>query len=145
MARNRDTRTLDMFEIPQPACGIPGSMDYSIEVSALVSAALRESPLDRYQVAADMSRLSGREISKHMLDAWSAESRENHNMPFYLAPVLETALETHLFSNWLADKRGGRLLVGREALNAELGKQEKLKDEAARKIRELKRIMGELG
>ncbi len=142
MGRKHDSLTLDMFEIPQPAGGYPGSMHYGAEVAHLVSDALRGH--DRYQVAAKMSRLTGREVSKFMLDAWSAESRENHNMPFYLAPVLESALDTHIFSNWLADKRGGRLLVGREALNAELGKLEKLKDEAARKIRELKKIMGEM-
>lgn len=145
MARNRDTRTLDLFEIPQPAVSLPASMDYRREVAHLVGEVLKGADGDRYEIASRMSRLTGREMSKYMLDAWSSESRDAYNMPFHAAPVLEAACHTHELSNWLADKRGGRLLVGREALNAELGKLEKLKDEAARKIRELKKIMGETG
>ena len=144
MARTRDTHTLDLFEVPQPAAEMPASMDYRREVAHLVGEVLKQADGDRYEIASRMSRLIGREVSKYMLDAWSAESRDAYNMPFYAAPVLEAACHTHALSNWLADKRGGRLLVGREALNAELGKLEKMKDEAARKIRELKRLMGDL-
>lgn len=145
MARSRDTRTLDMFSIPQPAAPLPASMDYRREVSALVGQALKDADGDRYEIASRMSRLSGREVSKYMLDAWSSESRDAYNIPFYETPVLETACNTHIFSNWLADKRGGELLLGKETLNAELGKLERLKEDAARKIRELKKMMGEIG
>ncbi len=144
MRRGQDTHTLDLFEVPQPAAPLPSSMDYRGEVAALVAQMLKETDGDRYDVAARMARLSGQDVSKYMLDAWSSEAREAYNMPFYQAPVLETACESHLLSNWLAAKRGGRLLIGREALNAELGKLEHLKEEAARKIRELKKLMGAL-
>lgn len=139
----RDTKTRDMFEVPQPVAPLPSSMDYRQTVSAMVGAALKDADGDRYEIAARMSRLSGQEVSKYMLDAWSSEARDAYNMPFYQAPVLETACGTHLFSSWLATQRGGRLLIGREALNAELGKLEHLRDEAGRKIRELKKIMGD--
>lgn len=142
--RRGDDLTLDLFAVPQPAEPLPASMDYGREVAALVSEVLKNADSDRYEVAARMSRLTGKEVSKYMLDAWSSESRDAYNMPFYMAPVLEAACETHVFSNWLADKRGGRLLIGKEALTAELGKLERLKEEAARKIRELKKVMGEL-
>lgn len=140
----RDQHTADLFEVPQPAAPMPSSMDYRSEVAHLVSQALREAEGDRYDVAARMSRLTGHEVSKYMLDAWSSEAREAYNMPFYQAPVLETACGTYALSSWLADKRGGQLLVGKEALNAELGKLERLKEDASKKIRELKRLMGEL-
>lgn len=142
--RYQDTHTLDLFEVPQPAAQLPSSMDYGREVAHLVSEILKGADGDRFEVAARMSRLTGREVSKYMLDAWSSESRDAYNMPFYLAPVLEAACESHIFSNWLADKRGGRLLIGKETLTAELGKLERLKEEAARKIRELKKMMGEM-
>jgi len=139
-----DIRTLDLFEVPQPASSLPSSMDYRAEISGLVGIALKECDLDRYEVAAEMSKLSGQEVSKYMIDAWASESRDAYNMPFYQTAVLETACKTHLFTNWLADKRGGRLLIGKETLCAELGKLERLKEEAARKIRELKKVMGEM-
>lgn len=144
MARRRgDNDTLDMFMVPTPAAPLPASMDYGREVAHLVGTVLKDADGDRYEIAARMSRLMGREVSKYMLDAWSSESREAYNLPFYITPVLETACTTHLLSNWLADKRGGQLLIGREALNAELGKLEHLKEEATKKIRELKKMMGD--
>ncbi len=144
MTRRRDTLTRDLFEVPQPVTPLPSSMNYRLEVSGLVGLALKESDCDRFEVASRMSRLSGHEVSKYMLDAWSSEGRDAYNMPFYQAAVLEVACNTLLFSNWLADKRGGRLLIGKETLNAELGKLERLKEDAAKKIRELKKMMGEM-
>lgn len=138
----RDPLTNDMFAVPAPAAPLPSSMDYRQEVAGLVAAVLKGADGDRYEVAARMSRLSGREVSKYMLDAWSSESRDAYNLPFCAAPVFEAACHTHDLSNWLADKRGGRLLIGREALTAELGKLERLRDEASRHIKELKKVMG---
>ena len=39
--------------------------------------------------------------------------------------------------------RGCRVVVGKEALDAEIGKLERLRDEAARRIRQLKQAAGE--
>jgi hypothetical protein len=145
MSRSRrDPLTLDLFEVPQPPASLPASMDYRQAVAQLVGAVLKGADGDRYEIASRMSRLEGREVSKYMLDAWSSESRDAYNLPFYQVAVLEAACHTHVLSNWLADKRGGRLLVGRETLNAELGKLERLREEAARRIRELKKVMGEM-
>lgn len=142
--RVKDTQTLDLFEVPQPAEQLPASMDYGVLVAHMVSDVLRNADCDRHEVAARMSRLTGKEISKYMLDAWSSESRDAYNIPFYLVAVLETACSTHQFTNWLAGIRGGRLLIGREALNAELGRLEHARAQASQKIRDLKKVMGEL-
>lgn len=142
--RSHDTLTRDMFEVPRPAALLPASMDYGATVAHMVGQILKDSDGDRLDIASRMSRYSGKDVSKFMLDAWSSEARDTHNIPFYQVPVLEAACSTHLLTNWLADMRGGRLLIGRDALNAELGKLENIKDEAARKIRELKKLMGEV-
>ena len=146
MPKVSDLKTLDLFEIPQPSTPTPASMDYRAEVSAMVGIALKETDLDRHEVAMRMSRLlgDGAEVSKYMLDAWSSESRDAYNMPFYQAPILELVTDSLLFSNWLAVKRGGRLLIGKDTLCAELGKLERQKEQAAKKIRDLKKIMGEM-
>jgi len=144
MAKIKDSLTLDMFEVPQPADDIPGSMDYSQTVSGLVSRMLKDADGDRFDVAARMSRLADKEVTKHMLDAYASESRDNHNMPFYLVPVLESACSSYELTSWLADVRGGRLLVGRDVLHAQLGKMERMKESVARQIRDLKKHMGEM-
>lgn len=133
-----------MFQVPMPADPLPGSMDYRAEIAHLVGEALKSADGDRYAVAAAMSRLTGHDVSKYMLDAWSSEARDSYNMPFYQAPVLESACNTLILSSWLAEKRGGRLLVGKDALAAELAKLERAKEQAAKQIRELKRLMGDI-
>ena len=143
MRRITDLLTADLFEAPLPAPTGAASMHYSREVAHQVSALLAASGQSRYQVAARMSELAGREISKYMLDAYSAESREAYNLPLWEVPALEVACGGHGLTAWLAAKRGARLLVGRDALDAELGKLERLRDEASRKIKELKRILEE--
>lgn len=144
MRRVKDPLTIDMFDVPSPAPDLPGTMDYRAQVSHLVSEMLRSAPHDRYDIAAKMSRLTGKDVSKNMLDAYASDAREDHNLPFYLLPALETVCESHAMTAWLADVRGGRLLVGREALNAELGRLERQRDEAAKRIKQLKQLMGDV-
>ncbi|MFK5894249.1 MAG: hypothetical protein QM504_13590 [Pseudomonadota bacterium] len=120
------------------------SMDYALEVSMLVSLMLKSTDADRYHIAADMSRLSGHDISKNMLDAYASGSRDTHNMPFYLIPVLEKACHSHDLIKWFSKKRGAKVLFGRESLNAELGKMERMKLELAKNIRNMKKQMGEM-
>ena len=143
MRTRKDSLTVDMFEIPQPVGVIPGSMNYAGSVSELVALVLKDSGLDRYEIAARMSRLSGDDVSKNMLDAWSSPARVDHNTPLYPVPLLERVTESHLFTDYLARLRGGRVAYGRDALNAELGRLERQRDEAAKKARELKRLLGE--
>lgn len=140
MAR-RDDHTLDLF-IPTPVVSMPGAGNYAGQVSELVAEVLKATPLDRYEIASQMSRLSGDDISKHMLDAWGSPGRPDHNMPFYRAPLLEEVCQSHALTDWLVTLRGGRVAYGRDALNAELGRLERVRDEAARKARDLKRMLG---
>ena len=99
--------------------------------------------VDRHQVAAEMSRLTGREITKYMLDGYTSESREAYNLPYCLGPVLEAVTNSHRLTNWTAQIRGGRLLIGRETLTAELGRLEKLREDTQQRIRKLKAQMGD--
>ncbi|RPE81813.1 hypothetical protein [Vulcaniibacterium tengchongense] len=127
MARSRDVATGDLFAaIPRPVPALPGSMDFRTRVAVLVGAMLDDAraadpELDRYEVAARVSRLVGKEVSKHMLDAYTAESREAYNTPAWLMPALEHACRSHRYSEWLAEVRGGRLVLGAAALDAEIG------------------------
>ncbi len=144
MRRVHDPLTLDMFEVPVARAPLPGALDVGLAVRHLLSDLLKASPINRFAVAARMAELTGHEITKHQLDSWTAESREGWRFPLEYLPALEVACETHQVTSWLADLRGCKLLVGKEALDAEIGKLERLKEEAARKIRQLKQAMGEM-
>ncbi|MDN6860736.1 hypothetical protein QO207_29450 [Pseudomonas sp. CAN2814] len=146
MARRKDDRTLDIFEVPQPLRVLPGECNFSVQVSELVSDILNSAKsldLDRHEVASRMSRLSGDDVSKFMLDAWSSPARADHNLPLYRVALLEDVCGTHLLTDWLVNVRGGRVAYGRDALLAELGRLERAREEAGRKARELKRLLGD--
>lgn len=143
MARAKDNLTLDLFEVPQPAAPLPGGMDYRAVVSGLIAEVLRASGVDRHEIAARCSRLTGKDITKYMLDAYTSEAREEFNPPLWLIPALEIACGTHYITNWLVATRGGRMFVGRDALNADLGKLERQRIEIEQLIKKLKKQMGE--
>ncbi|SDK30634.1 hypothetical protein [Billgrantia gudaonensis] len=143
MRRVRDDATLDIFEVPAPVVPTPGSGNYAAQVSELVGSVLKDCPVDRYEVAAQMSRLSGDDVSKHMLDAWSSPARTDHNIPLYRVPLLEEVCHSHAFTDWLVHLRGGRVAYGREALAAEYGKRQRMLEKLKHDMRELKRLMGE--
>lgn len=142
MARARDLFTLDMFNIPTPAPQTPGSMNYSCEIAHVMSDALKTSPHDRYEVAARISRLTGSEVSLNMLNAYTAESRETHNITLERAIAFDAATEGYALLKFFADKRGCRVLVGKEALLAELGEIGRLKQELGEQERAIKLAIG---
>lgn len=137
-SRRAGVYTGDLFEIPVPANPIPGSMDYRAVVSHLLAKMMAESGMTRFAIAAAVSELVGKEVSKYMLDAYTAESRDEFNGPAWLMPAIEVACKSTLYSGWLAGVRGGRLLIGRDALAAELGRIERQRDELGDQARSIK-------
>lgn len=141
MRRAADHMTFDMFAIPAPAAPCVGGLDIGLALRHLLSDLLKSFPLSRYLVAAKMSELTGHDISKHQLDSWTAESRDGWRFPLEYLPAFEVAVETHDVTAWLADLRGARLSVGREALETQLGRIATMKDELARQEKSLKRLL----
>lgn len=139
----RDCLTADLFEVPSPRNPLPGALAVGMVLRCLLSDLLKASQHNRFEIAARMSELTGQEITKHQLDSWTAESREGWRFPLEYLPALEVALETHAVTSWLADLRGARLSVGREALEAQLGKVSRMRDELASQEKQLKRLLGE--
>lgn len=119
-----DLSTADLFtEEPRLSSG---SLQHSIELREVMSEALRTSQLTRYEVAAEMSRLLGVEITKAQLDAWTAESRSNWRFPFEYAAAFDAALGGHVLQDLLARKRGTRVARGPDSMLADLGRIEQM-------------------
>lgn len=141
----RDDLTVDLFDmvaVPVERGGKPGSLDIGAELKHLLSDLIKASPLSRHQIAARMSELVGHAITKDQLDSWTAESREGWRFPVAYLPAFEAALETHDLLAWLAELRGARLSVGREALEAQLGKLERMKDQLRKQEAAIKKALG---
>lgn len=98
---------------------------------------------DRYQIAADMSRLIGREISVNTLDKYTSEASEDHIPNLETAIAFDAATEQMALANFFAGKLGGRVLPGKESLLVELGRLGHMKAEIAKQEKILKRVLGE--
>ncbi len=137
--------TRDLFEIPKALSPMPGSMDFRPVISGLMSDILADAHnagLDRHEVAARASRLAGRDITKNMLDGYTSPAREEFNVPMWAAPVIEIACATTVLANWHASVHGGRMSVGAETIDAEIGRvmrERELADARLRQLKELRR------
>lgn len=145
--KKHDALTVDMFDgfchMPVARGDKPGSLDIGSELKHVLSDLIKASPMSRHQIAARMSELVGHAITKDQLDSWTAESREGWRFPVAYLPAFEAALKTHELSAWLADLRGARLYVGKEALKAQLGEINAMRDELHKKEATLKRALGQ--
>jgi len=131
----------DLFEIPQPVAPMPGSLDFRVLVSELIATMLADAHkagLDRHEVAARASRLTGKDVTKNMLDGYTAPAREEFNCPLWLAPVLEIVCCSTVLASWHASVHGGRVSVGAETLDSEIGRVMRERELADARLRELK-------
>lgn len=146
--KRRDSASGDLFAIPRTPAPLAGSMDHRSRLSALVGDMLRDAAgagLDRYEVSTRASRLAGRDVSKAMLDGYTAESREEFNIPLWVAPVIETVCSSTALAEWHAAERGGRLMVGAATLDAEIGRLEREREVAGDRLKQLKELRRSVG
>lgn len=139
--RSKDPLTADLFEIPVAPAATGGSLDMDTQIRHTLSDMLKQCPKDRYQVAAEVSKLVGREVSKNMLDAYTAESRTEYNLPLQYVVAVEVVTESYALTNLIASRRGGKFLVGEDALLAELGKIQREKTALSDRESRLKQFL----
>ena len=139
--RFKDTKTLDLFEQVYPVRRPPvisHTVDLSGKIKRLVSLILKESPKSREQLAAEMSEaMDCPSFSKAMLDNYSSEANELHQIPLYRFIVLVRVADAAWAWDELLKDEGFTVLFGDEALLAERGR-------VAQQIEELKKYQKEL-
>jgi hypothetical protein len=110
----------------QNACIVPGSCDVDSELRSAISQDLKHArnragrELSRYEVAAIMSELVGHEITASMLNNWTADSHEKHNMPLRYLPAFVQATGGRRSFESLSRHSGLYALPGPEVLRAEI-------------------------
>ncbi len=126
----------------QTASPVMGSLDIDTELRHALSEDIKHASvpctgreLSRYDIAARMSELVGHEITKSMLDNYSAESHEKHRFPAQYLPafVIATGGQRRAFE-CLSIHAGLFALPGPDALRAEIQRL----DEAEQKIKNQK-------
>jgi len=139
--RKPDTKTLDLFAVPVSS-SVPGTLNINALVPGMISAAIKDSGMDRDEIALQMSRLTGDHITEDMLNAWTAKSKTQWRFPLQYLAAFEVATGTHLISHMMAEKCGGTFLIGADVLQARLGKRLAQKKQLEEEIRRLQKRIG---
>jgi hypothetical protein len=137
---------LDLLKDLRPKDTEFSSFNIDLRFRKALHDAIKSSHLSREQIAMKMSELLGREVTKDMIDSWTAESREGMNNIWAVnLPAFCHVVESIEPLRILADLNGCYVIQGPEALDLELKKiwdQRKILDERERSIKIHKQGMG---
>src|SRR3990167_1973459 len=91
MSNARKDRTSNgaQLDLLEGAVIIEGHMaDVPLDLRAALVRAIKGCALSRYQIAAQISELMGRDLTKDMHDKYTAESADGHRLPAEIVPAL---------------------------------------------------------
>jgi len=132
---------LDLLKDLRPQNSEFSSFSIDIRLRKTVRQAIKECPQSRYEIAARMSEALDLEVSKDMIDSWTAESREGVNrFPACYLPVFCHVVGSIEPLRVLADLLGCFVIQGPEALDLELKRIEDKKKVLADRERAIKAI-----
>lgn len=123
-AANPNQNELMFFEVPAAPRHDAGGLDIALAVRETLTDLLGAATVqgcDRHEVAARISRLSNHEISKHMLDRYTAPSADGWRFPVEALPALTQATGDYRLLELVAEACGCKVYRGEEALLAEIG------------------------
>lgn len=146
-SRLHDDRTPDLFDVPVAPAPVEGSMQIAAEVCGVLNGMIDDAIAgrvirNRYDLAARMSELTGCEITKAQIDAWTGVSKSAWRFPLEYGPAFEVACNSNGLQELFARKRGTRVLVGEDSLLAELGRIHTSREELKQRERQLKARIG---
>jgi len=132
-SKKRTDRQYSLFDLisklQNPATLSPGSLNIQYNLQGVISDCIKRCTLSRWEIAGRMSALLNQEITKYMLDTWTAESKEYHRFPAEYMPAFCQAVGSYEPLRFLAEKAGVFVLPGHEALRAEIKKiEEEIRD-----------------
>ena len=132
----------------------PGSLDIRKEFKAALAEDIRHAKddtgraLSRYEVAGKMSEFLGRQITKDILDNWTAVSHP-HSIPADYLPAFKHATGGRRAHECLSRHSGLFLLPSEGALRAEIQKMDEemklIKQEKRKRLLYLKELSGDKG
>ena len=109
---------LDTIAGPPPA---GSTLAWEGRLRALLAGAIKGSRYSREEIARRMTEASGDEISRAMLDAWTARSKP-HRFPLSLLPAFCHATESMDLIKDAVSMRGARLATREDLAFAEIGR-----------------------
>ena len=127
------------FEVRQTTASDGMLTGIDRQIASAVARILKDDDRDRYGVAASMSRIMDADITKSMLDKYSSETSEDHNISAGRFLVLIAAARRYDVLRALLHRIGCDLVEGEEVLTVELGHVAAQIEKLQARHRELKR------
>lgn len=81
----------------------PGALDWDSTLRTMVTEAISRTGRSREQIADEMTFLTGRNITALMLNAWTADSKDQHRFPLAFLPAFCKATESYTLITHLAE------------------------------------------
>ncbi len=126
------------FDTPTPEVSEGALSDLDRKVASAVAAMMKRDGRSRFEIAGQVSALLNDDVTKYMLDAYSSESRDGHNISFARLFALVVATQGFDVLDALARMIGCSVMVGDEIRLAEIGHLEAQKRDAERRLKMLK-------
>ena len=126
MARTRpiSANQLSLLDLAAggPQRGGAASLAWDGKVRALLAAAIKACRYSREQIAERMTSLSGEEITRAMLDSWTAPSKNGHRFPLSLLPAFSEAAEDREILRDALALLGSRIATREDLAFSEIGR-----------------------
>lgn len=123
---------------------LEGELNDDGAVRAILAEDIKGCPLSRPEIAGRLTHYLGREVSRAMIDAWTAtsESHEGHRFPLGYARAWCRATGSDRLLRQVAERLGLFVMEGPEALRAEI---QRLAEEESRVRAERRKRVAFLG
>ena len=145
MAKNCQTNQLSLLDLLKdlrPKNNDFASFNIDLRLRDAISQVIKDCPHSRFQIAAKMSELLGLEITKSMIDSWTAESREGlYRFPACYLPALCQVVGSLEPVRIMADLLGAYVIQGEEAILTELGRLKEQKKKMAVREKALESVL----
>ena len=117
--------------------GLPNFTDLFQEIKKVASRAIANCAKSRWQIASEISEMTGIEISKAMLDAYTSESKGSHRFPAFIIPAFCISTGSFDLIRLLCQACKGEFLEKNEAIMAKIVRIEKRMAELEKKKQKL--------
>ncbi|MBE3574569.1 MAG: hypothetical protein IMW99_03805 [Firmicutes bacterium] len=121
-----------------------GSMNQATLIRAGISEAIRKSGMKRWEIAGRISELTGCEVTESMLNAWSAESRDDRRFPAELLAAFCYVTGDRELLRTILQPLGCHLFETEQAVMAELGRITVQKQQLSAKERQLREYLSKM-
>jgi len=99
-----------------------GTLNIRERLRRSINKAIKNSGLSRPQIAGEMSHLLGVDVTKTIIDAWTAESKEGYRIPAEYLPAFCRVTECNTPIEILNETAGMFSMPGPDALRSEIQK-----------------------